>query len=494
MYGKKTSCIAEHVGELKNIPPSAQPWDLVGVDILKMPKTKKGCEYVLVFMDYLTKWPEVVPLKNISADSVAKAFIAEILCRHGVPKKLLTDQGSQFTSDLMKQVLHQTGTVKLFTTTYHPQTDGMVERFNKTLTEMLVMTAEQHKDDWDVVLPYTLFAYRTAEHASTGNDPFFLTYGRLANFPLQTSIAEISSVPENVEYAQRMVLELEKARENARKCIGKAQEHQKREYDLLHSPTVEYQMGALVMIQNPKVTNDRIPKMEFTWSGPFQVMEMVSSLNYRVRNMKEPSALSKIVHIRHMKLWYDPAQRGMEEGSDLEPLPLPNIQEQIEFEKSLIEKESTLAPSSVQLQGHKGKEEEEHRESPNKEESRDKDFNLSEANSPAWTYVNRKRFPLAVTMADLEPDQEVGEILPGDYEIWGILDQKKFRVRKKDVLHFLIRFKGYGPDSDEWIPKSKLQAPLLLREFQLKWENGNPTEIESLGVDIPPPTEEDLSI
>jgi hypothetical protein len=157
----------------------------------------------------------------------------------------------------------------------------------------------------------------------------------------------------------------------------------------------------------------------------------------------------------------------------------------------MIEKNSTLEPSSVQQQGHKGKEEEELRVSPNKEESRGEDSNLSDL---AWTNVDRKRFPWAVTMSDLEPDQDVGEILPGDYEIWGILDQKKFRVRKKDVMHYLIRFKGYGSDYDEWVPKSRMQAPVLLREFQLKRNSGNPFVNDSLGVDIPPPSEEDLSL
>ena len=197
--------------------PVGQPWDTVGVDIMgPMEATKNGNRYILVFMDYMTKWPEVIALKNIGSKDVATAFINEVVCRHGVPKKLISDRGGNFMSDLMAQVLHLTGTVKLNTTSYHPQTDGLVERFNKTLMDMLSMYTNKNKTDWDEHIPYVVFAYRSSIQESAQKDPFFLTYGRTANFPLTAEVETVGAVPSNEKYAEKVLGRLAEAREEAR--------------------------------------------------------------------------------------------------------------------------------------------------------------------------------------------------------------------------------------------------------------------------------------
>jgi hypothetical protein len=147
----------QHIGEMLNVPVG-KPWDVIGMDILGPTEpTKNGNRYMLVFMDYFTKWPEVVALQSVTSLNVATALINEVICRHGVPKKVITDRGGNFMSDLMTQVFHKTGTVKLNTTSYHPQTDGLVERFNKTLTEMLSMYRDKFVLNWDEHLGYVLF-------------------------------------------------------------------------------------------------------------------------------------------------------------------------------------------------------------------------------------------------------------------------------------------------------------------------------------------------
>ena len=109
-----------------------QPMELWAMDVLgPLPMTARGNQYILVMSDHFTKWVEAVPMLNQRAETVAKAFVNEVVTRHGVPSKLLNDQGRNFEADLMKQVLSLLGVRKLRTSPYHPQTDGKVERMNR---------------------------------------------------------------------------------------------------------------------------------------------------------------------------------------------------------------------------------------------------------------------------------------------------------------------------------------------------------------------------
>jgi transposase InsO family protein len=143
------------------------PFDRVGVDVIQFPQSHLGNQYAVVFVDYLTKWPEVYPTPDQSAATIANLLVREIISRHGVPSELLSDRGRAFLSGLLKEVQLLLGFKKVNTSAYHPQTDGLVERFNRTLTAMLAKTVERGGRDWDQRLPFVLFAYRgisTAEH------------------------------------------------------------------------------------------------------------------------------------------------------------------------------------------------------------------------------------------------------------------------------------------------------------------------------------------
>ena len=124
------------------------PFDPVEVDIIQLPPSYLGNQYV-VFMDYLTKWPEVYPTPDQSAATIANLLVREIVSRHRVPSELLSDCGQAFLSGLLKKVQQLLGYKKLNTSAYHLQMDGLVERFNRTLTEMLAKTMERGGKDWD---------------------------------------------------------------------------------------------------------------------------------------------------------------------------------------------------------------------------------------------------------------------------------------------------------------------------------------------------------
>ena len=130
--------------------------------------------------DHFTKWVEAVPLANQKAETVARAFVENVVARNGVLVKLLTDQGSNFESELMKDVFRILGVHKFRTSAYHPQTDGRVERFNRTLKTIISSYENSNHNEWDRHQHSALFAYRTSVHSSTHISPFKAVYGREA--------------------------------------------------------------------------------------------------------------------------------------------------------------------------------------------------------------------------------------------------------------------------------------------------------------------------
>ena len=115
-------------------------------------------QYILVIMDYFTKWPEADALPNQESGVVAQAFVESFICQHGIPEELHTDQGRNFESELLKEVCRLLAICKTRTTPLRPQTDGMVERFNRTIIQQLALFTTDCQDDWEGQMPETRLA------------------------------------------------------------------------------------------------------------------------------------------------------------------------------------------------------------------------------------------------------------------------------------------------------------------------------------------------
>ena len=169
--------------------PVEGAFDRVAVDALgPFPATNDGNRYILVFSDYYTRWPEAFAVLSIDAARVANILLNEILARHGSPRTLLSDRGSNFLSSVVKEACKIMDTSKTQTTAYHPQTYGLFERFNGTLAEGLFMYVSTHQTDCDQHLPMILFAYRVSPNATTRESPFYLLYGREPRLPIDVSL------------------------------------------------------------------------------------------------------------------------------------------------------------------------------------------------------------------------------------------------------------------------------------------------------------------
>ncbi|KAL5488511.1 hypothetical protein EMCRGX_G017453 [Ephydatia muelleri] len=141
------------------LPVMAEPFSRIAMDIVgPLPRSRSGHKYILVICDYATRYPEAVPLRSCEAEKIAEELM-KLLSRVGIPKEVLTDQRSNFTSRLLAELYTMLQVKAIRTTPYHSQTDGLVERFNQTLKAMLRRTVNQEGKDWDRLILYLLFAY-----------------------------------------------------------------------------------------------------------------------------------------------------------------------------------------------------------------------------------------------------------------------------------------------------------------------------------------------
>ena len=151
--------------------PVERPFQIVGVDVIDLPPTENGNRHILVFQDFLTKRPVVIPMPDQWKVRIARALVGEIVPMFGVPEALLSDRGTNLLSHLTKNLCELLGIKKLNTTAYHPQCNGMFERFNTTLKAMLCKHADRFGPQWNRYLPGVLWAYRNTPHKATSS-PF----------------------------------------------------------------------------------------------------------------------------------------------------------------------------------------------------------------------------------------------------------------------------------------------------------------------------------
>ncbi|MCP4475829.1 MAG: transposase family protein, partial [Gammaproteobacteria bacterium] len=163
---------------LRPIPITDEPMERVGMDVLKLPLSESGNAYVLVLQDYLTKFLFAYPIPRETAQVIGKTLVNKFFWAFGLPRELLTDRGSAFISDLFQQLEACYEIKHLFTTSCHPQTDGLVERANRTLVNSMAKLLAEYDSTWEDLLGSFLLSYNMSVHASTLISPYAAMFGR----------------------------------------------------------------------------------------------------------------------------------------------------------------------------------------------------------------------------------------------------------------------------------------------------------------------------
>ena len=220
---------------LMPLPVIEEPFSRIAMDVIgPLPRSNSNNKYILVICDYATRYPEAIPMRSVDAERVAEELIG-LFSRVGVPREILTDQGSNFMSKLLGELYRLLHVHPIKTSPYHPQTDGLVERFNGTLKTMLRKTVGAEGKDWVKLLPYLLFAYREVPQATSGFSPFELLYGRRVRGPLDILKETWTSCSRSNESVLSYVLKVQSRLRAMRELVNEnckeAQAQQKKWYD-----------------------------------------------------------------------------------------------------------------------------------------------------------------------------------------------------------------------------------------------------------------------
>ena len=247
-------------------------WERVAMDLLDMSvTTSRGNRYILVIVDCFTRWTEAFPLPDKTAQSVADAFFNQVVCRFVMPAVIHSDQGREFENKILQELCLIGGSHKTRTAPYHPESDGMVERFNRTLLMMLAMFAGKNRDDWDDLLPAVMMAYRSSVHESTGYSPYRLMFGEECTLPMDIGLPrEQSQFQEELTspYAIWVRDALEEAYEQVRLHSGQVVQRQKRLYDRRAVKRI-FSLGDWVMRYYAPAKKC---KLDSPWTGPYLVV------------------------------------------------------------------------------------------------------------------------------------------------------------------------------------------------------------------------------
>lgn len=271
----------------------------VAVDIFgPLPVSENGNEYIIVLCEYFSKWVDAWAVPNHKAQTVADKLVVEFFTKFGCPQQIHTDQGREFQSTLFKALCKRLGINQTRTTPYRPNSDGLVERFNRTLKQMLRTFAVENPQNWDDYLPFILMAYRATENKSTGCTPNLIFLQRQLSCPLDLMVGQPPNTIEEVcpvQYIEWVKSAMTVTHEFVFRNLGKAAKRQKFYYDRGLKPR-QYQRGDWVWRWYPPLANQ---KLTLGWTGPFLVLKRLSETTYSIQKAAEKPVIN--VHVDHMK-------------------------------------------------------------------------------------------------------------------------------------------------------------------------------------------------
>ncbi|GFT37354.1 retrovirus-related Pol polyprotein from transposon 412 [Trichonephila clavipes] len=249
-------------------------------------------------MAYFTKWHEACPIPDQEASTVAEVLVQHWISRFGVPLQLHSDQGRNFDSAVCKRLCEILAIDKTRTTALHPQSDGMVERFNRTILNSLSLLVFSNQQDWDKKLPFFLLAYRSTVHETTGYSPSQMLFGRDLRLPAYLLFSRPPDAPlAPEEYIKKLQSRMEEMHHLARERISMASEKMKTQYDA-RATGHSFHEGDKVWLWNPKRRKGLFPKMQSNWEGPYTVLKRLNDVV--LRTQKSRHSKPKVIHYNRL--------------------------------------------------------------------------------------------------------------------------------------------------------------------------------------------------
>lgn len=282
-----------------------RPFSRISMDILgPLPLTERGNKYVIAFQCSFTKLVIARPIPNKTSEVVANELIEYVILPHGTPNVLLSDGGSEFCSELMSKLAEILKIDKRTCTPYMASTDGQVERFFSTFSNLMSTVINRSQTDWDLLAKYVVHSYNNSEHSSTGFTPTYLTYGRELDIPfdLCVPVSMPKTYCEDKTVTEVMTDSLAKAWVMARDNIEGAQTNYKYYHDL-QTKGHQYAIGDTVYVLVPRVAPGQVKKFTRQYHGPY-IITQLRGLNTYLRALGtagSPIGVEFITHLQRLK-------------------------------------------------------------------------------------------------------------------------------------------------------------------------------------------------
>jgi len=304
-------------GQLEPLPTPPGPFETITLDFITglPPARYRGQAYdaILVVVDAYTKWAMYIPCtKRMDAPELAETLVESVFSKYGMPKKLVSDRGSLFTSAFWTSLCYYLGAQRRLSTAFHPQTDGQTERQNQTLEHYLRCYINYRQDDWPQWLPLAQFTYNQAKHRSTGISPAEALMGYLPTLRINVdNEPPEKSAPAAKERAEQLI----EVRTLLETNLQEAQESQKKYHDRKHKP-MKFEVGDKVWLKAKNIRTMRpSKKLDHRQLGPFRIIAAWGKQAYKL----ELTPLYRNIHpVFHVSLLEIHTKR---EGDNPEPPP-----------------------------------------------------------------------------------------------------------------------------------------------------------------------------
>ena len=274
------------------------PFERCALDVVgPLTETDSGNKYILTFQDDLSKFLIAMPIPQQDAETVARKFVLEVVLKFGAPMQVLTDQGSNFLSELFKNTCKLLKIRKIQTTAFHPESNGGLERSHRVLAEYLRHYVSEDQTNWDVWLPYGVYVYNTTVHSATNFTPFELVYGFRSEVP--SALRERPSVSYCYDdYLMELKGRLQSAHEVARQRLITAKERSKEHYDR-GAEACDFQVGQKILLRDETVRRGRSRKLSPQYVGPYEVVA-VEGVNVTIKKGRR----TQKVHVNRVRAFY----------------------------------------------------------------------------------------------------------------------------------------------------------------------------------------------
>ncbi|XP_055881504.1 uncharacterized protein LOC129925669 isoform X1 [Biomphalaria glabrata] len=298
---------------IQEMDEPTEPFQKVSIDLIgPLIQTENNNKYILTVIDMFSRYPEAIPLSNTSAENIINAITQKVITRHGIPKIILSDQGSQFKSEQFKKWTKQYNIQHIYSSVYHPESNDLCERYGGSLKRSLTKIIQNNQNKWDHYINYVLFAHRNNIHEATQFSPYEVIHGRKPRDELDVFKENLIDNENKLNNDSKTTITTElkeiwtQAYNNNKKYKQSAHENINKKRQL---KTLEVGNNVLILI------NDLKNKIGKQWKGPFKVIKQISDVNYQI----EINGKIKTYHINNLKL-----------DHDREDELIQNIQEEIE--------------------------------------------------------------------------------------------------------------------------------------------------------------------